>query len=60
LIWMEDKFGQVMNFNVQKYKGQDFITFWTGSDHAAHSNGSYMLVEPTPFLFCIAKKLLTF
>lgn len=53
LIWMEDKFGQVMNFNVQKYKGQDFITFWTGTDHAAHSNGSYMLVGPTPFPFRI-------
>jgi hypothetical protein len=39
LIWMEDKFEQAMNLNVQKYKGQDFMTFWMGTDHAAHSNG---------------------
>jgi hypothetical protein len=44
LIWMEDRFGQVMNFQVQKYKGQDYLTFWMGTDHAAHSNGSYLLV----------------
>lgn len=44
LIWMEDKFGQAMNFQVQKYKGQDYLTFWTGTDHAAHSNGSYLMV----------------
>jgi hypothetical protein len=41
---MEDKFGQAMNFQVQKYKGQDYLTFWTGTDHAAHSNGSYLMV----------------
>jgi hypothetical protein len=51
LIWTEDKFGQVMNFNVQKYKGQDFLTFWMGTEHAEHSNGSYVLVWPTHFPF---------
>lgn len=29
LIWMEnDEFEQAMNFQVQKYKGEDFLTFW--------------------------------
>ncbi|KAG9242747.1 ASST-domain-containing protein [Calycina marina] len=45
LVWMENKFGQVMNFNVQNYKGQDYMTFWMGIDHAAHSNGSYVLID---------------
>jgi hypothetical protein len=44
LIWMEDKFGQAMNFNIQKYKGLDYMTFWTGVDNGPHANGSYMLV----------------
>jgi hypothetical protein len=60
LIWMEDKFGQAMNFNVQKYKGQKFMSFWMGTDHAAHSNGSYVLVGPSHFLFRVSmKRLLT-
>ena len=30
LIWMDNhKFHQAMNLNVQKYKGQDYVTFWT-------------------------------
>jgi hypothetical protein len=52
LIWMEDRFGQAMNFQVQKYKGQDYLTFWRGTDHAAHSNGSYVLVRCTQLLAC--------
>lgn len=47
LVWMEDKFGQAMNFQVQKYKGWDFLIFWRGTHHAAHSNGSYVLVRWT-------------
>ena len=50
LIWMEDRFGQAMNFQVQKYKGRDYLTFWRGTDHAAHSNGSYVLVNGNPGL----------
>ena len=30
LIWMDNhKFHQAMNLNVQRYKGQDYLTFWT-------------------------------
>lgn len=45
LVWMENKFGQALNFNVQKYKGQDHMTFWTGTDSAGVTiNGSYTIV----------------
>lgn len=30
LIWMDNKeFTQALNFNVQQYKGEDYLTFWT-------------------------------
>jgi hypothetical protein len=45
LIWMEEKFGQAMNLQVQTYQGQDFITFWSGTSHGPHSNGSYYMVR---------------
>jgi hypothetical protein len=37
---MEERFGQAMNFQVQTYKGQDYLTFWSGTSEGAHSNGS--------------------
>ncbi|KIW52575.1 hypothetical protein PV05_08205 [Exophiala xenobiotica] len=49
LIWMEnDKFEQAMNLNVQKYKGQDYLTFWTKTKktrHSKHSKKSYVLLD---------------
>ncbi len=44
LIWSEGKFGQAMNLQVQKYKGQDYLTFWSGTSGGPHSNGSYYMV----------------
>lgn len=48
LVWMDtDRFHEAMNLNVQKYKGQDYLTFWTKtkkSKHARHSKKSYVLV----------------
>ena len=49
LIWTEAKFGQAMNFQVQKFNGEDYLTFWRGTDHAAHANGSYVLVRSHPY-----------
>lgn len=50
LIWMEDRFGLVMNFQVQKHKSQDYLTFWAGID-------SYLLVYSCP---CQVYQTLTF
>ncbi len=44
LVWIESKYGQVMNLQIQAYKGQDFITFWSGTSHGPYSNGSYYIV----------------
>ena len=45
LIWMEGKFGQAMDFKVQRYKGEDYLTFWTGTDSGTHGTGSYYMVS---------------
>jgi hypothetical protein len=44
LVWMETRFGQAMNFQVQRYREEDYLTFWRGSDHGPHSNGTYYMV----------------
>lgn len=58
LIWMDNhKFHQTLNFNVQKFKGQDYLTFWTKTKkskkhgHAKHSKKSYVLVGRSPIPF---------
>jgi hypothetical protein len=60
LVWMEDKFGQVMNFNVQKYNGQDYMTFWMGTDHAAHYNDHICWYDLSLSRSVFMKTLLTF
>jgi hypothetical protein len=37
LVWMTDEWGIIMDFNVQEYKGKNYLTFWYG--HKAGSNG---------------------
>ncbi|KAK0124592.1 hypothetical protein ONS95_009541 [Cadophora gregata] len=45
LVWSEGKFGQAMNLQVQRYKEEDFLTFWSGTSHGPHSNGSYYMLD---------------
>lgn len=52
LIWMDNKkFEQAMNLDVQEYKGQDYLTFWTKTKKTAHSKSkkSYVLVGQASF-----------
>lgn len=44
LVWMEDKYGQAMDFKMQHYKGQDYLTFWTGEDTGTFGTGFYYMV----------------
>ncbi|KAL2421831.1 hypothetical protein ABEF95_008290 [Exophiala dermatitidis] len=49
LIWMDNQeFMQALNFNVQKYKGQDYLTFWTKSKkgrHPGRPKKSYVMLD---------------
>lgn len=44
LVWMEDSYGQAMDFRVQRYRGDDYLTFWIGTDSGTHGFGSYVMV----------------
>ncbi|GMG43718.1 unnamed protein product [Aspergillus oryzae var. brunneus] len=39
LVWMEDRFGMVMDFRVQRYRGEDYLTFWVGEDDGTRGLG---------------------
>ncbi|KAI0018055.1 Arylsulfotransferase-domain-containing protein [Xylariomycetidae sp. FL0641] len=46
LIWKDDKYGMVTDFQVQSYKGERYLTFWsslTGSFHGYGKGTFYML-----------------
>ncbi|KAI4730149.1 hypothetical protein E4T49_02129 [Aureobasidium sp. EXF-10728] len=45
LIWMDEKFGPyVMNLKVQEYKGEQYITFWSGDIGPGFGLGTYYMV----------------
>lgn len=45
LVWTEHKFGEVMDFRPQLYKGETFLTFWRGTDDGTHGRGSYYMLD---------------
>ena len=47
LIWQSDQYGKAMNLKVQKYKGQNFVTFWAGHRDSSFGSGSYYMVNST-------------
>ncbi|KAF2143264.1 uncharacterized protein K452DRAFT_168393 [Aplosporella prunicola CBS 121167] len=45
LVYTEKKYGQAMDLRVQRYKGEDFITFWAGNDDGTHGRGRYYMLD---------------
>ncbi|CZR56353.1 uncharacterized protein PAC_06241 [Phialocephala subalpina] len=46
LIWMNATYGETFGLGVQKYKGQDYLTFWQGDDSVGgHGEGYYYLLD---------------
>lgn len=45
LVWTEQKWGQAMDVKVQNYQGNDYITFWTGSDNGTFGSGNYLMID---------------
>ncbi|KAI9049977.1 hypothetical protein LZ554_006123 [Drepanopeziza brunnea f. sp. 'monogermtubi'] len=45
LVWSETKYGQALNLQVQRYKGEDFLTFWSGTSGGPWGNGSYIMLD---------------
>ncbi|KAK2630099.1 hypothetical protein QTJ16_000919 [Diplocarpon rosae] len=45
LVWSETKYGQALNLQVQRYKGKDYLTFWSGTSGGPWGNGSYIMLD---------------
>lgn len=44
LVWTKE-YGSTYNLNVYRYRGQDYLTFWTGNDGiTGHGDGTYYMV----------------
>ena len=45
LVWMDESFGYVMNLKVQEYKGEQYLTFWSGKFGEGFGLGTYYMVR---------------
>ncbi|XHF97042.1 hypothetical protein AWENTII_000646 [Aspergillus wentii] len=45
LVWIEKRFGMIMDLNSQRYKNQDYLTFWVGDDDGTRGLGSYYMLD---------------
>jgi hypothetical protein len=45
LIWMSHEYGHIMNFNVQTYKGKDYLTFWAGNKQGGVGQGDMFMLD---------------
>lgn len=53
MIWMDNtKWEQAMNFNVQKYKGEDYLTFWTKTKKKTKKNGKVKKSKKSFVMVC--------
>lgn len=45
LIWMSDEYDVATNVQVQRYKGQDFLTFWAGHKKGSLGQGATFMLD---------------
>lgn len=45
VVWIGTQFDQATDVKVQRYRGQDYLTFWSGRDDSIHGYGSYYMVR---------------
>lgn len=48
LVWMSDDFGATANLKVQSYKGENYLTLWSGEKAATSGRGVYFMVGVAP------------
>lgn len=44
LVWMKSSWGTTQDFRVQRYKDQDYLTYWQGNEEDGHGCGSWYMV----------------
>lgn len=47
LVWRSDDYGAAANLKVQRYKGQDYLTLWSGEKAATSGKGVYFMLDET-------------
>ncbi|KAH7371870.1 ASST-domain-containing protein [Cadophora sp. MPI-SDFR-AT-0126] len=45
LVWMDPSYGEIFNLAVQRYKDNDYLTFWKGDDSLGHGEGTYIMLD---------------
>lgn len=45
LVWMSNKWSLVMNFNVQEYRGKQYLTFWFGHKYGSSGKGEWVMLD---------------
>ncbi|KAJ5369189.1 uncharacterized protein N7496_008949 [Penicillium cataractarum] len=47
LVWMKYNWGTTQDFRIQRYKGQDYVTYWQGDEEDGHGRGSWYMLDST-------------
>lgn len=45
LVWMDTRWGEAMDFKVQRYNGESYLTFWHGTDNGTFGEGQYYMLN---------------
>ncbi|KAK3724122.1 hypothetical protein LTR37_001244 [Vermiconidia calcicola] len=45
LVWMSHDYDSIMNFNVQLYKGEQYLTFWAGNKQGSTGKGDMLMLD---------------
>ncbi|KAI1272507.1 Arylsulfotransferase-domain-containing protein [Xylaria sp. FL0933] len=53
LVWADDSYGVVFNLQIQTYKGEHYITFWSSPEGSTHGygRGTYYMLDSSYQLF---------
>ncbi|KAM0332586.1 hypothetical protein ACHAQA_002870 [Verticillium albo-atrum] len=51
LVWMNTEWGQAMDVKVQSYQGEDYMTFWHGTDNGTFGMGYYLMLDSSYEVF---------
>ncbi|TGJ84666.1 hypothetical protein E0Z10_g4104 [Xylaria hypoxylon] len=53
LVWTDDSYGAVFNFQIQTYKGENYLTFWSNPEGSTHGygRGTYYILDSSYQLF---------
>ncbi|KAJ6104812.1 hypothetical protein N7523_011132 [Penicillium sp. IBT 18751x] len=45
LVWAKYNWGVTQDFKVQRFQGQDYVTYWQGDEEDGHGRGSWYMLD---------------